>query len=132
MRDQGWNSGKSAVVNMRVASLLGRNMIVRPVMRVSLTVALVCATLVAPAPEAAAASRYADIVVDVNNGKVLRATDADSLRYPASLTKMMTLYLVFEALEKGRIRLNSSVPVSAHAASEPPSSLALGPAAALP
>lgn len=115
------------MVNMRVASLLGRNMIVRPVMRVSLTVALVCATLVAPASEAAAASRYADIVVDVNNGKVLRATDADSLRYPASLTKMMTLYLVFEALEKGRIRLNSSVPVSAHAASEPPSKLGLRP-----
>lgn len=117
----------SAVVNMRVASLLGRSMIVRRITSVSLTLALVCATLALPGRSAEAGGRYADIVVDVNTGKVLHSTDPDGLRYPASLTKMMTLYLVFEALEKGRIRLNSPVPVSRHASSEPPSKLGLKP-----
>lgn len=67
--------------------------------------------------------KYAGIVVDAKTGKVLYSEDPDSLRYPASLTKMMTLYLTFEALEAGRITLDTPVPVSAHAASEPPSKL---------
>lgn len=67
--------------------------------------------------------KYAGIVVDANTGKVLYSNDPDGLRYPASLTKMMTLYLTFEALEAGRIRLDSKVPVSANAAKEPPSKL---------
>lgn len=73
-----------------------------------------------------AAPKYAGIVVDAGTGKVLYSEDADSLRYPASLTKMMTLYLTFEALEAGRIRLDSKVPVSANAAAEPPSKLGVG------
>ena len=117
----------SAVVNMRVASLLGRSMIVRCITSASLTLALVCATLALPGRSAEAGGRYSDIVVDVNTGKVMHSTDPDGLRYPASLTKMMTLYLVFEALEKGRIRLNSPIPVSRHASSEPPSKLGLKP-----
>lgn len=72
---------------------------------------------------ASANPKYAGIVVDAKNGKVLYNEDADSLRYPASLTKMMTLYLTFEALESGRISLDSRVPVSANAAAEPPSKL---------
>lgn len=72
---------------------------------------------------AQAAPKYAGIVVDANTGKVLYGDDPDGLRYPASLTKMMTLYLTFEALEAGRIRLDSKVPVSANAAKEPPSKL---------
>lgn len=72
---------------------------------------------------AAANPKYAGIVVDAKTGKVLYSDDADSLRYPASLTKMMTLYLTFEALEAGRLSLDSKVTVSAHAASEPPSKL---------
>ena len=75
---------------------------------------------------AAAAPTYGGIVVDAKTGKVLYSENADSLRYPASLTKMMTLYLTFEALEAGRIKLNDKVPVSAHAASEPPSKLGVG------
>lgn len=71
----------------------------------------------------ALAAKYAGIVVDAKTGKVLYSEDADGLRYPASLTKMMTLYLTFEALEAGKISLNSNVPVSSHAASEPPSKL---------
>jgi D-alanyl-D-alanine carboxypeptidase len=76
----------------------------------------------APTP-AQAAARQSSIVIDVKAGKVLSAEDPDGLRYPASLTKMMTLYLVFEALESGRIKLNTRVPVSANAAAEQPSKL---------
>ena len=72
---------------------------------------------------AQAGPKYAGIVVDAKTGKVLYSESADSLRYPASLTKMMTLYLVFEALEAGKISLNSRVPVSVNAAAEPPSKL---------
>ena len=60
----------------------------------------------------AKASKYAGIVVDARTGNVMYSENADSLRYPASLTKMMTLYLVFEALESGRISLNTRVPIS--------------------
>ena len=70
-----------------------------------------------------AAARSSSIVIDVKAGKVLSSEDPDGLRYPASLTKMMTLYLVFEALESGRIKLNTRVPVSANAAAEQPSKL---------
>jgi len=69
------------------------------------------------------AARYAGIVVDAKSGKVLYSEDADGLRYPASLTKMMTLYLVFEALDQGRISKNTIVTMSAHAASQAPSKL---------
>ncbi len=71
----------------------------------------------------ALAAKYAGIVVDAKTGKVLYNEDADGLRYPASLTKMMTLYLTFEALESGKISLNDRVTVSANAAKEPPSKL---------
>ena len=71
----------------------------------------------------ALAAKYAGIVVDAKTGKVLYSEDADSLRYPASLTKMMTLYLTFEALEAGKIAKNTPVPFSKHASAEPPSKL---------
>jgi len=70
---------------------------------------------------------YASIVVDGNSGAVIQATNADSPRHPASLTKMMTLYLLFERLEAGKVKLNSELPVSAHAASQAPSKLGLKP-----
>jgi D-alanyl-D-alanine carboxypeptidase len=80
------------------------------------------------APAAAAYQPpYASIVVDANSGKVMEASNADSLRHPASLTKMMTLYLLFERLEAGKIRLDSEMPVSAHAAAQAPSKLGLKP-----
>ena len=82
------------------------------------------ASIGATAPsQAFAAPRQSSIVIDVKAGKVMSAEDPDGLRYPASLTKMMTLYLVFEALESGRIKLNTRVPVSANAAAEQPSKL---------
>jgi D-alanyl-D-alanine carboxypeptidase len=70
---------------------------------------------------------YASIVVDANSGKVMEAVNADSPRYPASLTKMMTLYLLFERLEAGKIKLSTEMPVSAHAAAQAPSKLGLKP-----
>jgi D-alanyl-D-alanine carboxypeptidase len=86
----------------------------------------VIVTTVAVSSVAHANPKYAGIVIDAKTGKVLYGENADSLRYPASLTKMMTLYMVFEALEAGRISLNSKVPFSANAAKEPPSKLGVG------
>ncbi len=65
-------------------------------------------------------SRYAAIVVDAQSGEVLYAARADSARYPASLTKIMTLYMVFDALAKGDIRPTDTITVSARAASQAP------------
>lgn len=69
----------------------------------------------------------ASIVVDVNSGKVLEASNADSPRHPASLTKIMTLYLLFEQLEAGKLKLSSKLEASAHAAAQAPSKLGLKP-----
>ncbi|TVR06068.1 MAG: D-alanyl-D-alanine carboxypeptidase [Salinarimonadaceae bacterium] len=68
---------------------------------------------------------YAALVVDVKTGRTLHEENADATRHPASLTKVMTLYLVFERLERGELRLNSPLRVSSRAAAEPPSKLGL-------
>jgi D-alanyl-D-alanine carboxypeptidase len=68
---------------------------------------------------------FASIVVDANSGAVLQATNPDALRHPASLTKIMTLYLLFERLEAGRIRLDTPLRISEHAAAQAPSKLGL-------
>jgi D-alanyl-D-alanine carboxypeptidase len=70
---------------------------------------------------------YSSIVVDANSGAVMQASNADSPRHPASLTKIMTLYLLFERLEQGKIRLTTDLPASARAASQAPSKLGLKP-----
>ena len=66
---------------------------------------------------------FASIVVDVNAGRVLHAEAADQLRHPASITKVMTLFLVFERLKRGQLELSTPLNVSARAAAEPPSKL---------
>ena len=71
--------------------------------------------------------RYASIVMDAASGNVLEAAAADEPRYPASLTKMMTIYMLFEALRDRRVSLDEPVPVSQHAASMSPSKLGLVP-----
>ena len=76
---------------------------------------------------AAANPRFAAVVVDAKSGKVVFERNADATRYPASLTKIMTLYLVFEDLRAGRITLDTKMPVSAHAAAEPPSKVGFRP-----
>lgn len=70
---------------------------------------------------------YAAIVVDANSGKVLHEANADAPRHPASITKVMTLYLLFERLEAGQLTLRSGLPVSPHAAAQAPSKLGLKP-----
>jgi len=69
--------------------------------------------------------RYAGIVVDANSGEVLFERFADNPRFPASITKVMTLYLVFEALAEGRISADDYITISPRAASQPPSKLGL-------
>jgi D-alanyl-D-alanine carboxypeptidase len=71
------------------------------------------------------AAPNASIVVDHKTGKVLYSSNADSQRYPASLTKMMTLYMLFEAIESGKTGLDSKIKMSAFAASQPPSKLGI-------
>ena len=76
---------------------------------------------------ATAQDRHAAFVVDANNGQVLHAAQADEPRYPASLTKMMTLYMAFEAIEQGRASYTTRIRVSQEAASQPPTKLDLDP-----
>ncbi|MBF0423106.1 MAG: D-alanyl-D-alanine carboxypeptidase [Magnetococcales bacterium] len=70
---------------------------------------------------------YSDLVMDGNTGRILHATAPDELRHPASLTKMMTLYLTFTALKQGKLRLDQYLPVSQTAANQEPSRLGLRP-----
>lgn len=95
-------------------------------LRVQLAVLAVFAALAALSPGKSWA-KYASIVIDAETGEVLHEANADDRNYPASLTKMMTLYLAFEALEQGRLELRTRLPVSKHAASRPPSKLGLTP-----
>ena len=88
---------------------------------------LVIALAPAPAQAQIGSERYSSIVVDASDGTVLSAVNADELRHPASLTKMMTLYMVFEALRDRRISLQQLVPVSSRAAAMSPSKLGLMP-----
>ncbi|MBV8939895.1 MAG: D-alanyl-D-alanine carboxypeptidase [Alphaproteobacteria bacterium] len=70
-------------------------------------------------------SRFAAIVVNADTGHILYQVNADEPRHPASLTKMMTLYLLFEALKKGRISQETLLPVSANAAGQAPTNMRL-------
>ncbi|MFD0462682.1 SPOR domain-containing protein [Microvirga aerilata] len=69
----------------------------------------------------------ASIVVDAKTGKILQGENIDEPRIPASITKVMSLYLLFEQLERGRMSLNTPLAVSAYAASQPPTKLGLRP-----
>lgn len=82
---------------------------------------------IAPAPSLVDSPRYAGMVVDAESGKLLYARNADAPRFPASVTKVMTLYMAFEALEAKKLRLDEKLPVSKHAASMSPSKLGLRP-----
>jgi D-alanyl-D-alanine carboxypeptidase len=101
--------------------------------RTSLAVTLLLAAVFASLsqPALAHAERHAALVIDANTGAVLHNEDGDAIRHPASLTKMMTLYLTFEALESGRLKPTDMVPISKHAASQAPSKLGLKPGDAI-
>lgn len=86
-----------------------------------------CVAALGAGPSHAKAPREAGLVMDAKTGEILYAKNADAESYPASLTKMMTLYLTFEALEAGRLKLDQPLPVSAHAAAQAPTKLGLKP-----
>lgn len=77
------------------------------------------------APPPLPTEKYATIVVDASSGRTLHQVAASEYRYPASLTKMMTLYMLFEALDSGRVSRASQIPVSQNCARQPPSKLGL-------
>ena len=64
-------------------------------------------------------------IIDADTGKILESENADSLRYPASLTKMMTLYLTFEAIKKGELKLGQVIYASEHSAGQPQTNISL-------
>ncbi|MEM8654648.1 MAG: D-alanyl-D-alanine carboxypeptidase family protein [Pseudomonadota bacterium] len=76
-------------------------------------------------PASVMAAPYAAMVMDARTGEVLHSRNADTRLHPASLTKMMTLYVVFQAVERGEITMDTKVKISRFAASEPPSKLGL-------
>ncbi len=75
--------------------------------------------------QVAQAAKSASLVIDANTGRTLHDRDADELRYPASLTKMMTVYLVFEEIEAGRLSYGTRITASARAAGRSPSKIGL-------
>lgn len=85
-----------------------------------LQILLLCALFAGAAP-----AKAAHIVFDAASGAVLQSEEPNRRWHPASLTKVMTLYMVFEAVEAGALDLKEEVPVSAHAASQPPTKLGL-------
>ena len=121
---------------MRIRASLARFVVVAAL---ALTVGFVCQpsaqaasshkkttkTVAKTAPVKFAGPNYSSIVVDAETGRVLHEVNADVVSYPASLTKMMTLYLLFDALERGEVRMTTPMPVSAHAVAQAPSKLNL-------
>ena len=91
----------------------------------------VAAALFTISSDPSQAAPYADIVVDANSGTVLHSTNPDAQRHPASLTKIMTLYLLFEQLEAGKLKLDSQLQVSKEAAGQMPTKLGLKPGSTL-
>ncbi len=72
-------------------------------------------------------AKKAAIIIDFDTQETLFEVNADTLNFPASLTKMMTLYIAFDAIKRGEISLDTQVKISSHAASEPPSKLGMRP-----
>lgn len=93
--------------------------------RAALALAVLVLAAALPARAQIGSERYASIVIEARSGAVISAANAEELRHPASLTKMMTIYLAFEAMRQGRVGPNDLITVSPAAAAEPPSKLGL-------
>jgi D-alanyl-D-alanine carboxypeptidase len=109
----------------RLAFFLGRGPVL--LLIVILAGCTTADTLTVASPEAFESSKYAAVVIDANTGRMLYGVNPTDRRYPASLTKMMTLYLLFEAMEQGRVTRETQIPVSPHAAAMPPTKLHFRP-----
>jgi D-alanyl-D-alanine carboxypeptidase len=104
----------------------------RPALWRAVALAAILFAALLPSVAAAAVPRaYAGIVVDAKSGKVLYSSNADAPRYPASVSKVMTLYVLFQELSAGRIKLTDKMPVSRWAASASPTKLGLKPGATI-
>ena len=110
-----YRTGTRAVMRMT-----GRGRLARLVMAVGLALLALAAM-----PQGAQAAPYAAYVIDARTGEVLHSRDADRRLHPASLTKMMTLYLAIEAVKEGRLGLDQAVTISRRAAQQPPSKIGL-------
>ena len=75
---------------------------------------------------------FSSIIVDGNSGATLSANNPDASRHPASLTKIMTLYLLFERLDAGKMKLDTEMEVSEHASEQAPTKLGLRPGQTIP
>ena len=84
-----------------------------------------CVVLLSIAVATPAIAKYASFVMDAKTGRVLHSVNADTRNYPASLTKMMTLFMLFEAIEQKKVSLNTKMRVSRRATWQPPSRLGL-------
>lgn len=113
-------NSKEAAVRQALTGIVSKS--VSSLLKTSMVASLALTFAVADVASAFAAPSSA-IVVDAKTGKTLYSKDANARRYPASLTKMMTLYLTFEALAAGKINKNTPVIFSAKAAAEPPTKL---------
>src|ERR1700681_3483932 len=82
---------------------------------------------VSPEARESSSPQFSSIIVDGNSGAVLASNNPDGLRHPASLTKIMTLYLLFERLDAGKMKLDSEMDVSEHASEQAPTKLGLKP-----
>ncbi len=97
----------------------------RVVLTFGLILAMVAGPQAAVSQSLISEPRYAAVMIDAASGEVLFSSRADSPRYPASITKVMTLYLVFEAMAAGRLSPSDTIRISPRAAAQPPSKLGL-------
>lgn len=117
MRQQGRSGIAAKAVALRIPSL--------QVLHTAMLAVLLVIAFLLQAPAAHANPKYASIVIDADTNTVLHESHADATRYPASLTKMMTLYMLFKAMDQGKITLDTKMPVSARAASMPQTNISL-------
>ncbi len=125
-REAEWKS-EPPVSNVGTESLRSRARPPSAVARMAFALVSILLFLETTASEAVAATQPSVLVIEAGSGRTLREHGADAVRYPASLTKMMTLYVLFEAIERKRIRLHSRLRVSRNAAAQPPTELGLRP-----
>ena len=117
----------SRVWRHAVARLAGLHGLLPRMLALPVTLAMIMLLLPAAAQAQIGSDRYSSIVMDAATGTIIISVSPDEPRYPASLTKMMTLYMAFEALRDRRLTREQMVPVSEHAASMSPSKLGLMP-----
>jgi len=102
-------------------------MLLRAICRLMLSLALLVFVSAGVSETALAKVKFSALAVDARTGDILFASDADGLRHPASLTKVMTLYILFQEIQAGRLTLDSQLSISRYASGRPPTKLGLKP-----